>query len=62
MLRSGHHRVRPLLAEWNSHGEASFLFEILETLDPDVPSLSVPDLLKEKKRYWANLLGALILL
>jgi hypothetical protein len=62
MLRSGSHRDRALQAEWNSSGEATFLFEVLETLDPDVPPIALSDLLKDRKSHWADRLGASTLL
>ena len=57
-LRSGAHLDRALQQEWNAHGEDQFQFEILETLDGDLVALEIPDLLKSKKRYWADKLGA----
>ncbi len=62
MLRSGSHRDRSLQAEWDSNGEASFGFEVLETLDPDVAPMALTDLLKERKSHWAERLGASTLL
>jgi hypothetical protein len=62
MLRSGHHRDHVLQAEWSSYGESSFLFEVLETLDPDVPPIRLSDLLKEKKCHWAAHFRASMLL
>jgi hypothetical protein len=61
-LRSGNHRDRALQTEWNSHGEASFLFEVVETLDPDVPPIALSDLLKERKSHWAARFAASTLL
>jgi hypothetical protein len=57
-LRSGAHLNQTLQQEWNAHGEEQFQFEILETLDEDLVALEIPDLLKSKKRYWADKLGA----
>ncbi len=62
MLRSGSHRDRALQAEWNSYGEATFLFEVLETFDPDVPPIALSDLLKDRKSHWAKRLDASTLL
>jgi hypothetical protein len=57
-LHAGNYCDKTLQSEWNTHGENAFQFEILETLDDDVISLAVPDLLKEKKSQWAAQLGA----
>ena len=62
MLRSGGHRDRALQAEWNSYGEATFLFEVLETLDPDVPPIALSDLLKGRKSHRGERIGASTLL
>lgn len=52
-LRLGSHRDAALQAEWKAHGETAFAYVVLEELDPDVLPMSVPDLLKQKKRDWA---------
>ena len=57
-LRGGLHMDKKLQAEWNAHGEDAFEFEVLETLDDDVPALNVRDVLQEKKRQWIAQLGA----
>jgi len=57
-LRSGHHRDKPLQAEWNTHGEEAFDFEILETLDQDVSPIVVHDLLNKQKAHWTTELKA----
>ena len=58
VLRSGLHRNQPMQAAWNAHGEASFAYEILETLDDDVPPLLLKDLLEERRKHWQRVLGA----
>ena len=58
-LRNGLHRDRKLQSEWNARGEEAFEFEVLETLDDDVPPLNLRDLLEEKKGAWAARRGAL---
>ena len=58
MLRTGSNRNPALLAEWNTHGEQAFQFEILETLDDDVLPMAMRDLLKEKKSHWMGQLNA----
>ncbi|HEU5341369.1 GIY-YIG nuclease family protein [Edaphobacter sp.] len=53
-LRQGLHRNKELQAEWNTHGERSFNFEVLEALPEDTPSLNLRDLLAERRRVWAE--------
>ena len=57
-LRQGQHRDRALQAEWNTHGEAAFQYDVLEKLKDDVVPMAVADLLKETLRDWAARLGA----
>lgn len=33
-LRQGHHRDAGLQRDWNAHGEASFVFEVLDVVRP----------------------------
>jgi len=61
-LRMGNHTDRGLQAEWNTHGEEAFHYEVLEKLEVDVLPMAVTDLLKEKMRDWAARLGAPTLL
>jgi len=56
-LRHGDHPDREVQQEWNTHGEAAFTYEILETID-ELPPLGIADLLKEKKAEWVARLGA----
>lgn len=53
-LRQRLHRNKELQAEWNTHGEESFDFAVLETLPEDTPSLNLRDLLRERKQFWAQ--------
>ena len=53
-LNTGRHLDRSLQAEWRRLGEQAFEFVILDTLKDDVLPLAVKDLLKEKKRLWAE--------
>jgi hypothetical protein len=53
-LRQGLHRNKELQADWNSHGELSFTFEVLETIPEDTPALLLRDLLVQRKRAWAD--------
>lgn len=57
-LRAGGFRDKTLQAEWNTRGEDAFEFEIVETLPDDIAAMNLRDVLKEKKRYWAEKLGA----
>lgn len=57
-LQRGGHRNRDLQTEWNAHGEASFEFEIVEELDPDLIDMAMRDELKTKRTDWATKLGA----
>ncbi len=61
-LRQGLHRDPALQAAWNAHGEQAFQFEILDKIDDDVSPVNLGDILKEKKKHWANELGATVLL
>jgi hypothetical protein len=56
-LNSGRHLDRTLQEEWNRLGETAFEYVILEALKEDVLPLAVKDLLKEKKRCWAEKLA-----
>jgi hypothetical protein len=61
-LRLGQHQDRALQAEWNTHGQAAFQYDVLEKLKDDVLPMAVSDLLKEKMREWALRLDAPTLL
>ena len=50
-----------LQAEWNTHGEEAFQYEIVEKLNDDLTVIGASDVLKEKKRNWVAQLGARIL-
>jgi hypothetical protein len=56
-LRQGQHLDRALQAEWNTHGEAAFQYEVLEKLKEDVTPMAIADLLKGTLRDWAARLG-----
>jgi hypothetical protein len=60
-LRVGSHHDKPLQQEWNTQGEGTFEFRILECLEEDVAPLSIPDLLKEKATVWTAQLSARML-
>lgn len=53
-LRNSLHRNKPLQAEWNTHGETAFEFNILETLPDDTPELNLRDLLAQRKQSWTE--------
>ena len=57
-LRNGLHTNRQLQAEWNTHGEAAFGYEVLEKLDDDLEPMTWRDLLKDKRKEWIEKLGA----
>jgi hypothetical protein len=57
-LRQGRHRDRALQECWTAHGEASIVFETLETLPDDVPEVAVRDELKSSAARWVAQLGA----
>jgi len=52
-LRQSLHRNKEIQSEWNTYGEGSFEFAVLETLPEDTPSLNLRDLLAERKQVWA---------
>lgn len=56
-LRNNLHLNKALQSDWNAHGESSFTFEVLETLDDDVHALELADLLKRKQAEWRSRLG-----
>jgi hypothetical protein len=56
-LRGGLHRNTPMQAAWTWHGEGSFAYEVLETLDDDVPPLLLRDLLEERRKHWEGAAG-----
>jgi len=57
-LRLGSHDNKRLQAEWNARGEEEFEYVVLETLKDDVPALELRDVLKDKKKHWAEQPGA----
>ena len=44
-------------AAWNAHGEEAFVYEVLETLDADVPPLLLRGLLEERRKHWEGAVG-----
>jgi hypothetical protein len=58
-LRNGLHTNKQLQAEWNTHGESAFRYEVLEKLEDDLEQMTWRDLLKDKRKEWVARLGAL---
>lgn len=58
-LRVGSHRNKPLQDSWNTHGEAAFTFEVLETFEDDLSPLLLKDRFKERQKHWEQELKAL---
>jgi hypothetical protein len=58
MLRSGLYQEKTLQAEWNAHGEATFVYETLDGTDEEVNPLLIDRMLKEKKATWVAQLNA----
>ena len=56
-LRSGLHRNKAMQAAWNTHGDASFRYEIVEEVTDDNPLL-IPALLKDREKHWRAKLNA----
>ena len=57
-LRGGLHFNKPMQAEWNQHGEASFVFGILETFEDDLLPISLKDVSKDRQSHWQQELSA----
>jgi hypothetical protein len=58
-LRNGLHTNKQLQAEWNTHGESAFHYQVLEKLDDDLEQMTWRDLLKDKRKEWVERMGAL---
>ena len=57
-LRNGMHHNKAMQAAWNLHGADSFKFEVLETLDDDLPAMTLKDSLRSRWKHWQKELGA----
>lgn len=57
-LRQGGNPHRTLQAAWNAHGADSFVFEVLEVLDPEELGLGLDRELKSRHAAWMEQLGA----
>jgi hypothetical protein len=58
VLRGGNFKNSALQTEWNSLGERSFQFQILETLSDEVSEFRIRDILNERKQFWTARLQA----
>ena len=56
-LRQGGHPNTALQTAWKTHGEAAFIFEVLEEVTDENPLL-IDALLKEREKHWRTALGA----
>jgi hypothetical protein len=60
-LRMGGFPGKSLQAAWNQHGEAAFVFEVLEEIT-DENELLIPVLLKDREAHWREELSAAALI
>ena len=52
-LKTGGEEVKPLLADWQEHGEDAFVFEVLDQLTPlDKPDWDPTDDLQALEELW----------
>ncbi len=56
-LRAGLHWNKPMQGAWTAHGEESFVYEILETVDDDTPAMLLKDLLEERRKHWERVVA-----
>lgn len=57
-LGSGHHHNKKLQAAWNDAGAEAFEFGVLEEFADDLVPLAITSLMKERKAFWQEQLGA----
>lgn len=57
-LRLGSHRNAALQAGWTAHGEAAFVYAVVESLDEDLSPIGREDWLKARLRHWIAALDA----
>ena len=57
-LRLGAHRNKAMQAAWTAHGEASFAYAVVETLEEDLGPIGKEDWLKARDRHWRVQLDA----
>jgi len=54
-LRLGTHPARTLQAAWNTHGEESFVYEVVEEVDAkNMTPYMLQSLLKERLQHWQS--------
>jgi hypothetical protein len=58
-LRQGSYPNRVLQAAWAAHGEAAFVFEVVQTMaDEDLSAYARDNWLKDRAAHWRAALGA----
>ena len=57
-LRMGKDMSRNLQQAWNTHGDGSISFEIVEKLEDEESPLAIANFLKERVAHWRKELGA----
>lgn len=58
-LRLGSHRNRALQAAWTAHGEAAFVYAVVEQIDTDdLNAMGRERVLKEREAWWRDNLNA----
>lgn len=60
-LNAGGFPGKSLQAVWNQHGEAAFVFDVLEEIE-DENEMLIPVLLKDREALWRKELGAAALI
>ncbi|SMB84491.1 GIY-YIG nuclease family protein [Deinococcus hopiensis] len=56
-FKTGGHNLNPVHLDWNADGEAAFLFEVLDEIEPDVSGKVAPDDLAELLDLWRDRLA-----
>ncbi|MFD3265897.1 GIY-YIG nuclease family protein [Phenylobacterium ferrooxidans] len=57
-LRLGSHRNATLQAAWKAHGQAAFVYAVVEGLEEDLTPIGREDWLKARLRHWIAALEA----
>lgn len=58
-LRMGSHRNRDLQSAWAMHGQAAFVYTVVEQIEADdLNTLARDRVLKEREAFWRERLGA----
>ena len=58
MLRGELHKDKALQAAYNEHGEAAFVFDVLEQFDEDLPAVNLWDQMVARQKHWSEQLQA----